>query len=282
MSEYSFYHYNPSVAAAVIALTCYGASTGFHIFQLWKLRSWFFTTFVVGAISKTVPSSSVKHIVLTGIFPVMTVGYVFRTASAKDKTAIGPYIGQNVCILLPPSLYAATIYMMYSRIVLFSRSLELSIISPHKVTKIFVIGDVIAFLMQASGGGMMAIPSMSSLGQKVTIVGLFVQLVFFGGFFTLSVIFHQRVQKLKCVRVLSMPYGPLLYTLFGVSLLIIVRCLFRIVEFCQGNAGYLASHEVFMYVFDTLLMFVVQTVFHFLHPANVLRERAYREVEMRG
>ncbi|RAQ42116.1 RTA1 like protein [Aspergillus flavus] len=261
MSEYSFYHYNPSVAAAVIALICYGARTGFHIFQLWKLRSWFFTTFVVGAI-------------------MMTVGYVFRTASAKDKTAIGPYIGQNVCIL-PPSLYAATIYMIYSRIVLFSRSLELSIISPHKVTKIFVIGDVIAFLMQASGGGMMAIPSMSSLGQKVTIVGLFVQLVFFGGFFTLSVIFHQRVQKLKCVRVLSMPYGPLLYTLFGVSFLIIVRCLFRIVEFCQGNAGYLASHEVFMYVFDTLLMFVVQTVFHFLHPANVLRERAYREVEMR-
>ncbi|OGM51232.1 RTA1 like protein, partial [Aspergillus bombycis] len=217
---------DPSVAAAVIALICYGASTGFHIFQLWKLRSWFFTTFVVGAI-------------------MMTVGYIFRTASAKDKTAIGPYIGQNVCILLPPSLYAATIYMIYSRIVLFARSHELSIIAPHKVTKIFVIGDVIAFLMQATGGGMMAISSMSSLGQKVTIVGLFVQLIFFGGFFTLSVVFHQRVQKLKRTRVLSMPYGPLLYVLFGVSLLIIIRCLFRIVEFCQGNDGYLASHEVF-------------------------------------
>ncbi|KAF7593578.1 hypothetical protein BBP40_011198 [Aspergillus hancockii] len=184
MTEYSFYYYSPSVAAAVIALICYGVSTGFHIFQLWKLRSWFFTTFIVGAI-------------------MMTMGYIFRAASAKDKTAIGPYIGQNVCILLPPSLYAATIYMIYGRIVLFACSPELSIISPQKVTKIFVIGDVIAFLMQASGGGMMAISSI--LGQKVTIVGLFVQLIFFGGFFTISVIFHQRVQKLKRVRVLSMP-----------------------------------------------------------------------------
>ncbi|KAE8369930.1 RTA1 like protein-domain-containing protein [Aspergillus caelatus] len=265
MSEYSFYHYSPSVAAAVVALICYGASTGFHIFQLWKLRSWFFITFVVGAIS---------------IFPVMTVGYVFRAASAKDKTAMGPYIGQSVCILLPPSLYAATIYMIYGRIVLFARTPGLSIISPHKVTKTFVIGDVIAFLMQATGGGMMAISSMSSLGQKVTIVGLFVQLLFFGGFFSLSVVFHQRIQKLKRVRVLSMPYGPLLYVLFGVSLLIILRCLFRIIEFCQGNDGYLASHEVFMYVFDTLPMFVVQTVFHFLYPANVLGEKAYSELEM--
>ena len=280
MSEYAFYHYSPSVAAAAIAFVCYGASTGFHIFQLWKLRSWFFTTFIVGAISTISSLPFREAYCIDWHIPVMTVGYVFRTASAKDKTAIGPYIGQNVCILLPPSLYAATIYMIYGRIVLFARSPELSVISPHKVTKIFVIGDVIAFLMQASGGGMMAISSMSSLGQKVTIVGLFVQLIFFGGFFTLSLIFHQRVQKLKRVRVLSMPYGPLLYVLFGVSLLIILRCLFRIVEFCQGNDGYLVSHEVFMYIFDTFPMFVVQTVFHFFHPANVLGEGAYRDVEM--
>ncbi|KAL3251327.1 hypothetical protein ABHI18_010696 [Aspergillus niger] len=263
MGDYSFYNYNPSLAAAIVALLCYGASTGFHCFQLFKLRCWFFTTFIAGAI-------------------MMTIGYLFRAISTKDTSALGPYVGQNVCILLPPSLYAATIYMIYGRIVMFARSASLSPIAPQKVTKIFVIGDVIAFLTQASGGGMMAMESMASAGQKLTIFGLFVQLFFFGGFFTISVVFCRRMQQQKNVRMRDVPYGALLYVLFGVSGLIIVRCLYRVVEFCQGNDGYLISHEVFMYLFDTLLMFVVQVVFHFYHPGLLLGDGKYGGLEMEG
>jgi hypothetical protein len=49
---WSFYHYDPTLAGATIALIFYGASTGFHVFQLWKFKCYFFTTFIVGAISK--------------------------------------------------------------------------------------------------------------------------------------------------------------------------------------------------------------------------------------
>ncbi|KAE8150469.1 RTA1 like protein-domain-containing protein [Aspergillus avenaceus] len=263
MAGYVFYQYSPSVAAAVIFILCYGAGTGFHIFQLWKLKCWFFTTFIVGAI-------------------MMTVGYIFRAVSANNTAALGPYVGQSICILLPPSLYAATIYMIYGRIVLYARSPELSTIAPHKVTKVFVIGDVIAFLAQGSGGGMMAVSSLASLGQKVTVVGLIVQLIFFGGFLTISIIFHQRVQKHKGVRVRDTPYGTLLYVLFGVSALIIIRCLYRVVEFCQGNAGYLIGHEIYMYVLDTIPMFIVQSVFHYWHPGKILSRGDYKGYEMAG
>ncbi|OGE49254.1 hypothetical protein PENARI_c022G12050 [Penicillium arizonense] len=248
MGDWSFYDYSPTKVGAVIAIICYGISAGYHVFQLVKMKCYFFTTFTIGAI-------------------MMTLGYILRAASAGDTTALAPYIGQNVCILLPPSLYAATIYMIYGRIVIYAGDPKLSIVSPLKVTKIFVIGDVLAFLTQASGGGMMAISSMARMGQIITIAGLFIQLVFFGAFLTISIIFGRRVQQTK-TALRGLPYGTLLYILFAVSGLIIVRCLYRIIEFCQGNDGYLMKHEAFMYVFDTIPMFAVQAVFHFYHPGK--------------
>ncbi|KAL2849431.1 RTA1 like protein-domain-containing protein [Aspergillus pseudodeflectus] len=250
----SIYHYDPTLAGAIIALIFYGASTVFHIFQLWKFKCYFFTTFIIGAI-------------------MMTVGYLFRAASSQNQTSLGLYIGQSICLLLPPSLYAATIYMIYGRIVVYAQSPELSIIAPGKVTKIFVLGDVFAFFLQASGGGMMAMESMAKMGQNIAIVGLFIQLIFFGFFFAVSVVFCRRVETTKRVKIVHLPYGALLYVLFLVSALIIIRCLYRIVEFVQGSDGYLMKHEAYLYVFDTVPMFVVQAIFHRFHPANALPQK---------
>ena len=33
------------------------------------------------------------------------------------------------------------------------------------------------------------------------------------------------------------------------------------IEYLQGNGGYLISHEIFLYVFDTILMAVVMLIF---------------------
>jgi TRAP-type C4-dicarboxylate transport system permease small subunit len=115
---------------------------------------------------------------------------------------------------------------------------------------------------------------MADMGQIITIVGLFIQLIFFGAFLTISIIFGRRVQQTK-TALRGLPYGSLLYVLFAVSGLIIFRCLYRIVEFCQGNDGYLMKHEVFMYIFDTIPMFAVQAVFHFYHPGKIIIPRLY-------
>lgn len=51
MGDWTFYDYAPSKPGAIIALICFGASTGYHIFQLVKFKSYFFITFIAGAIS---------------------------------------------------------------------------------------------------------------------------------------------------------------------------------------------------------------------------------------
>jgi len=51
--------------------------------------------------------------------------------------------------------------------------------------------------------------------------------------------------------------------------IIILRCIFRAIEFGQGHDGYLASHEVYMYTLDTVPMLAVQVMFHFVHAVGV-------------
>ncbi|KAN0106627.1 RTA1 like protein [Hyaloscypha variabilis] len=205
--------------------------------------------------------------------PVMTCGYAARYLSAKKPDSLPLYVAQTLLILLPPSLYAATIYMIYGRIVIFVNAPDASVIGPGKVTKIFVTGDVISFLIQAAGGAMLAQAGHEDLGKKVVLTGLFCQLLFFGFFLIIAIIFDRRMAK-SSMRYGIPKYGKyswkaLLRLLFVAATIIIARCCYRVVSFAGGSKGTLMSHEVWMYVGDTAPMFVVQTLFLFIHAGNV-------------
>jgi len=46
------YHYDPSLAAAVIAAILFLVTTLVHIWQMFKHRTWFFVAFIVGGLCK--------------------------------------------------------------------------------------------------------------------------------------------------------------------------------------------------------------------------------------
>jgi hypothetical protein len=54
----------------------------------------------------------------------------------------------------------------------------------------------------------------------------------------------------------------------GISGLIMVRSVFRVIEFLVGVEGYLYTHEWTMYVFDTVLMFAVVVIFYVWYPSG--------------
>lgn len=60
-----------------------------------------------------------------------------------------------------------------------------------------------------------------------------------------------------------------MWMLYGASFLIMVRSVFRVVEYLQGIDGTLLHHEAYLYVLDALLMFVVMIVFNVVHPSGV-------------
>lgn len=108
-------------------------------------------------------------------------------------------------------------------------------------------------------------------GEKIIIAGLVVQLLFFGFFIITGVTFHVRIVRQPTPKLFaqSFPWERQLYALYVSSLLILVRCIFRLIEYAQGNSGYLISHEAFLYVFDAVLMLATMIWLAFIHPSEI-------------
>lgn len=163
--------------------------------------------------------------------------------------------------------------MIYERLVVHVGVPEASVIAPIRITKIFVSGDVLAFLLQACSGGLMAQVDTSGLGQRVMLTGLFVQLLIFSFFLIISLNFYKRTRGsiTGCCTTLygKIAWPKLFYLLLCAAVIITMRCVFRILEFAQGHNGYIASHEVYMYLCDAIPMLGVQVMFHFVHASNV-------------
>ncbi|KAL3469570.1 RTA1-domain-containing protein [Aspergillus californicus] len=254
-SEFKLYRYDPSVGAAVVFTLLFILATGIHTYQLALTRTWFFISFVVG-----------------GYFE--TIGYIARAVSGNEAPdfSLNPYIIQTLLLLLAPALYAASIYMELGRIVLMTDGEAHCWVRRTWLTKIFLLGDIISFAMQGAGGGLMASsPESLTTGENIIIAGLVIQLLFFSLFVYTSIKFHLGSRNSPSRKALhsQAPWERHIYALYAGSLLIFVRCLFRLVEYAQGNGGYLVSHEVFLYVFDGLLMLATMGVFAWVHPSEI-------------
>ncbi|KAF1361124.1 RTA1-domain-containing protein [Lizonia empirigonia] len=272
------YRYHPSRTAAIIFVVAFALTTVLHTFQVCKRRTWYFIPLVVG-----------------GIFEV--VGYVGRLLSTNDLWALGPFIMQSLLLLIAPALFAASIYIVLGRIILLVDGEQYSLIRRKWLTKVFVTGDVISFLVQAGGGGIQAAGSLTLLhaGEKIIVVGLFLQLTFFGFFIVVAGLFHYRFTEAMTrssraspcyattqnpsMNTQKLPWRHHMYVLYIASGLIMVRSVFRVVEYLQGNNGYLLRHEVYLYIFDALFMLVVMCLFNWVHPAQITNLHEKRGLE---
>lgn len=81
---------------------------------------------------------------------------------------------QIIFPLIAPALLSATMYMSLGRIILVTQAEAIAPIRRTWLTKIFVLGDVLSFLAQALGGGILAEQTASSYntGRWIIIVGL--------------------------------------------------------------------------------------------------------------
>ncbi|KAL0257695.1 hypothetical protein SLS55_006858 [Diplodia seriata] len=256
-NAFVFYRYHPSLAAAIIFVIAFLLTTGFHCHQCVRTKTWYFAPLIIGGICQV-------------------LGYIGRAMSARDQWALGPYIMQNLLLLIAPAFSAASIYMVLGRIILSVDGERHALIGKKWLTKVFVMGDVISLLAQSGGGGYMAMGTLAAMhtGEKIVVFGLFVQLLFFGFFVAVSSLFYARMRRemRTAGRGAGMPgvaWRRHFAVLMAASLAIFVRSVFRVVEYVSGNDGFLLKHEVFLYVFDACLMLAVMVLFNVVHPSGI-------------
>lgn len=220
------------------------------------------------------------------------VGFAIRL-SVIDQYSLGKYMMMTLFILLSPNALALVNYLVLGRVISVQSTLPVDPSEKHwripyltdsngqiigaRVAKFFFLSDILSFILQGSGGGQMGSgnPDMMKMGEDLMMIGLAVQLAFFAAYSLLTIRVYQTHKKsLSRQSTTILPnqteYDLSLMNRVFVALactivLLTVRNVYRFVEFAQGFDGYLASHEVYFYTLDALLMFGCFIVYAALH-----------------
>ncbi|KAJ7726270.1 RTA1 like protein-domain-containing protein [Mycena maculata] len=175
-----------------------------------------------------------------------TAGLIMRVLSVLHTTSAAYGTPSQLLILLAPLWINAFLYVVMSRFVYFSA---------RRLSLCFVLFDITAFLMQATGGTMIN-PDNSAktqmLGIHIYMGGIGLQQFFILGFIGLVIRFHYKMMLLGGSTEWKRP----LYTTYATLGLITLRIIFRLIEFSSGLFSPITMSEAPFYTLDALPMFV--------------------------
>ncbi|KAH9209770.1 RTA1 like protein-domain-containing protein [Leptodontidium sp. 2 PMI_412] len=251
----SIWLYNPSLALSIVFTVVYTVPLVWQSYlTIFKYRAYYFSVVIVGA-----------------AFEVG--GYVSRAVSIKKQESIPPYAVSSSLIVLAPLFIAAGNYLLLTRLctrVLPSSITHIYHLPLRNLTKIFVTSDIFTFLVQVSGSGIAASNNwegdLVKIGEDVLIAGLAVQV--FSLIFFLTVLSQfQRLAGKGQKECAGREWRVVVRAVWISCLLILVRSIYRLIEFALGIFGYPFTHEWMFYVFESVPMVPAIVVFCVWHPA---------------
>jgi hypothetical protein len=196
------------------------------------------------------------------------------------------FVVQTLCILVAPALFAASIYMVLGRLIILVRAEAYSPVRPTMLTKIFVLGDLVSFLIQVFGSGLLS--KNFTLGKTIILVGLAAQLVFFGLFVTVAFLIWRRLERQPTTAAERLDndstkggWKGVMKVVFCASALIFIRSVFRLIEFTGDKDAPMQKSEAYLYVCDSTLMFLVLAVLIYLHPSEYVPSKK-KIMQIRG
>ncbi|KAF9432902.1 hypothetical protein BGZ76_010166 [Entomortierella beljakovae] len=240
----------------------------------------------------------------------LPVGAVFSGIGFFTRLSLDPYnfelakfATQQMFVVVSPSAFLAFVYLLYGRFIAaidpnFSmenksgskkQKSKFSFIPPLIVGRIFIISDIITFLVQCAAGGMQAAagatnPTLAEVGDKLYLIGVSAQGVSYILFTILLTVAFSRLikdrkknhpdQLRKGWTGLDKPTLTIVGGLYFSSIFIIIRSVFRIVEFSQGYDGYLIRHEVYLFVLDAAPLVLAIGIWAIIWPTVLLQRIA--------
>ncbi|CDO93403.1 unnamed protein product [Kluyveromyces dobzhanskii CBS 2104] len=255
--QFVTFRYQPSKAAAIASCAIFSVLfLGLLMMIIGSTKR--FEEVSAGEIHNVKRKTVLKYFPFLMGIVMEVVGYGMRYDSSLDIEKITPFVIQSVFLLVAPSLYASTIYTVFGQLTRTLKCTRLSIVPAHRITAIFILGNLAGAAMQGAGVGVMSSAETHSgvnTGSHVIIAGLFIQIAVFGLFMITELrLLLQAKHTNNIVSQLSSQWYVLSFTLLGMSVFIMIRFIVRAVEFIEGGGGYIMGHECFLYVFDTMLM----------------------------
>ncbi|GAA5949398.1 hypothetical protein JCM3765_003397 [Sporobolomyces pararoseus] len=270
-----------SAALAVIGMLAYGVAGTIHWIHFFRNRqNRYALTLCIG-------------------MTVMVLGFLLRLLYANGDSGVG--FGMTILPLLAPCAFLAINYMLLTRVAKALKAEAALFIRVGFVVHLFLWSDIVSFVTLLAGEVMVAIGgSEATIGHAIAIGGLVLQVVSYTLFCTLLTSFRKRVPRMyphleehvdrlswrrfKFWSNQAVNDYRFLLTLMGVSSIgIMIRCVFRVIEFGNGFSGYIATHEAFFYLFDALPLLISMSLYAIFWPPRFVQgARAIGNLEFIG
>lgn len=200
-------------------------------------------------------------IMTLGVF-VYGGGLAIRIVLHSNPQSKYAYLASYLLVILSPCAFIAAEYLVLGKLALHLNRADYLWTTPQKATKLFIISEMVVFLVLAVGGAVTAATrneSTQKIGNKITLVGFIMELLSLSIFTVMSLHFLQKIlsrdrelwqrgknEGLKW----SQDWKYLALALNVGCLFIIVRCIYRIAEKATGLDGFLATNENVFYLLD--------------------------------
>ncbi|KAL4785897.1 RTA1 like protein-domain-containing protein [Aspergillus varians] len=283
----SFYNYGPSLGAAAVFAA-------------------FYTLAFIGTVVQWLRFRPVVWLVMVIASAMEAVGYISRSISTQNTSARTAFVLQFALLVLAPVLMAGALYVLFGRIIFQvvpkeQRTFKICWVPPRWVTPIFVGFDIVALMLQLIGALMITSGKHTTQadidnfnrGRDLALIGVIVQIAAFG-IFTVAAIRFNFTSKMF-VGVASQPlydqdsfsmavqdkpkksdWHHLLRAVNVSTVMILIRSIYRLVEFTEGQYGYINTHEWPFYIFDAVPIFPCVALFVWWHPSYYLPYLGFR------
>ncbi|ORY84325.1 RTA1 like protein-domain-containing protein [Protomyces lactucae-debilis] len=251
------YIYQPSLPGAIASCIVSFALTVALSYQIRKYRTKYMIILAVGTAAES-------------------LGYVLRSLGASGRESSFPlYLLMQLFIVLAPLAFMAALYIIFGRLVRRVGQ-EKALIPPAWYARLFVTCDILSFLIQGAGAGFIVSDNRTTAmaGKNTLIGGLAFGLLSFASFCVMAILLHLRVLKDKKHDAHFRPTGmhenwqTIWIPLYIGMVAILVRTIFRLVEFSLGWFGKVNSTEWYLYVFDMVAMAFTAIAFIVYFPAR--------------
>lgn len=122
---YYLWKYLPNFPVCIVFGVLFVLLTTAHIWRMVKTKLWFCSPFIFGGI-------------------MMVLGFVMRGVSYYNTADLIFFVLQSTFLVLPPAFFAASMYMVYTRIVRAVGREDCSLLTPRWSTRIFLTADISA------------------------------------------------------------------------------------------------------------------------------------------
>lgn len=122
---------------------------------------------------------------------------------------------------------------------------------------------------------------MSKTGADIVLAGLWIQIVVFGFFVVVALIFDRRLRAIPTRQSKDdlLPWRKFMCILYITCAFILIRNILRVVEFIEGFRGYIILHEAFLYVVDAVPMVSVVVIFSIWYPSAFFKQRERAQLD---